>query len=149
MVVGAARTTHEVGSWSYVVTLNATDRPSSERVNLADLGVDAPTGRVAVWDWRTQICEVLGPDDGWDVDLASLDWDYRVVAPIVDGVAVIGDPSLYATAGDMRIGAVEASGRVTVLGAGETVDVVVWSEANGVQRVPVDVARRGWTTVQV
>ena len=146
LTTGTAVTEHADGDWIYVATLNCTDTAAEGRVDLADLGFVAPTDRVAVWNWRTQTLEILDPDGGWDLSLDALGWDYRVVAPIVDGVAVIGDPSLYATAGDMRIGAVEG-GRVTVLGAGETVDLVTWSETDGVRRRSVDVPRRGWINV--
>lgn len=121
--VGADRT------WTYVVTLNATERAATSRVDLADLGV---TERVVAWNWRTQTAEVLSPSDGWDVSLDGLDWDYRVLAPIVDGVAVIGDPSVYATAGEKRITARGAD--VTVHCAGESVEIVTWSEADGLSR---------------
>ena len=70
-----------------------------------------------------------------------------MVAPIVDGARVIGDPALYATVGDMRIGAVERDGSVTVLGAGEQIELVIWSEATGVARLAVEVPTRGWTAL--
>ncbi|MEY2469993.1 MAG: hypothetical protein QOF21_2691 [Actinomycetota bacterium] len=144
LLSGTATTHHGAGDWVYAVTLNCTDASATGRVELADLEVDGP---VAVWDWREQTVEVLGADGGWDLALDSLGWDYRVVAPIIEGVAVIGDPALYATAGDMRIAAIEANGRVTVLGADESVELVVWSETGGVRRMTVDVPRRGWIEV--
>ncbi|HZN15915.1 MAG TPA: hypothetical protein VFB78_16720 [Acidimicrobiales bacterium] len=148
LLVGAAATQHEVGTWHYVITLNATDAPAKGRVNLADLGPSAPADSVAVWDWRTQTVEILEPGGGWDVDLPPLDWDYRVVVPIVDGTAVIGDPSLCVTAGDMRIAAV-TSDRVTILGAGEDVELVTWTQGGGASRRTVTVPRRGWLDVAI
>ena len=142
LLVGAARTTHSVGTWNYVVTLNAGTRPVEGRVNLADLGRDKPLQQVAVWDWRRQSIEILGPDGGWDVALQPLDWDYRVVAPIVGAAAVIGDPNLYATAGDARIAAVTGRGsalHATVVGADETIDFVSWSESGALTRQAIDV----------
>jgi hypothetical protein len=148
LMTGLAVTTHADGDWLYVATLNCTDAPASGRVALADFGVFAPTERVAVWNWRDQSLEVMDADGGWDLSLETLGWDYRVVAPIVEGVAVIGDPALYATVGDMRIGAVDGT-TVTVLGAGESVELVTWTDAGGVQRRTVDVPRRGWVDVTV
>ncbi|MBA2607633.1 MAG: hypothetical protein H0U92_01680 [Actinobacteria bacterium] len=145
LMVATSVTAHKAGKWVYAVTLNCTDARAVGRVELADLGV---TDRVAVWDWRAQTLEVLDADGGWDLSLDSLDWDYRVIAPIVDGVAVIGDPALYATAGDMRIASVE-NGRVVLLGAGESVELVTWSEADGVKRVAVDVPAEGAVDVSV
>jgi hypothetical protein len=146
LLTGTATTTHAAGDWIYAVTLNCTDAPATGRVTIADLGVTSD--RVVVWDWRTQTAEVLDRGDGWDLALDSLGWDYRVVAPIMNGRAVIGDPALYATVGDMRIGAVSADAtRATVIGAGERVALVTWTEADGVQRREVDVPRRGWLEV--
>ncbi|HUQ40847.1 MAG TPA: hypothetical protein VM030_11920 [Acidimicrobiales bacterium] len=149
LLVGAATTDHLAGTWHYVVTLNAGEAPVTGRVELSDLGRRAPTGPVVVWDWRRQTAELLEPDGGWDVALDPLDWDYRVVAPLLSGgVAVIGDPGLYATAGDMRIGGVtddERGVRATVLGAEETVELVTWSRPSGVGRQTVEVPLRGWS----
>jgi hypothetical protein len=145
LMTGTATTTHATGRWTYAVTLNCTDAPATGRVALADLGV---TERVAVWNWRAQTLEVLDPDGGWDLSLDSLDWDYRVIAPIVDGVAVIGDPALYATAGDTRLASIDGA-TVTVLGSGETVDLVVWSETAGERRLTVEVPAAGFIDVSV
>jgi hypothetical protein len=57
-----------------------------------------------------------------------------VLAPVLPGgIAVIGDPALYACAGDTRIASVvtDDDGRgvtVTVLGANEHVRILGWSE---------------------
>jgi hypothetical protein len=175
-LIGAATTAHAAGTWHYVVTLNATPEPIAPWVQLSELA-DRIDGMVVVWDWRRQAVDVLDGDGGWDVELEPLDWDYRVVAPVVDGIAVIGDPTLWATAGDMRVAAIErppvlrtetrrehgnlsaerevaAPGTArgggllaTVLGTGESVELVWWSESAGVVRSTVDVPARGWTTV--
>ena len=54
-----------------------------------------------------------------------------MLAPVLaGGVAVIGDPGLYACAGDARVADVAVEGHgvaVTVLGAGERVHVLGWS----------------------
>jgi hypothetical protein len=136
LLTGVATT----GPWQYVVTLNCTDRDASGRV------VPEVSAGSVVWDWRAQTIEVIEPGGGWDVSLESLDWDYRVVAPIVDGVAVIGDPAVYATAGDMRVHHVDAEA-VTVLGPNETFDLVWWTEAEGVRRKTVTIGDTGWAEV--
>ncbi|HVV36505.1 MAG TPA: hypothetical protein VHC63_07850 [Acidimicrobiales bacterium] len=134
-------TTHS-GAVHYVVTLNCTNGDASGRV---EPGIDA---RSLVWDWRTQTCEVVEAGGGWEVSLPSLDWDYRVVAPIVDGVAVIGDPALYATAGDLRIHHV-AGDTVTVVGPNDTFDLVWWTEAAGLQRRRIEISDVGWANVSL
>ena len=117
-----------------MVTLNAGSQPASGRVSLSDLGPLVVRDRVAVWNWRTQVLDVLGPDEGWDVELAPLDWDYRIVAPIVDGGAVIGDPAVYVSAADRRL-ALDADLAVEVFGgADEAVELVRWTQERGAYR---------------
>jgi hypothetical protein len=123
LLTGTALDHHGGHTWTYVVTMNATEKAATSRVELADLGVNE---RVVAWNWRTQTAELLEAGDGWDVSLDALDWDYRVLCPVVDGVAVIGDPSVYATVGDSRI---ETDGATVtrVFGPGEQVEVVTWT----------------------
>ncbi|HUR76311.1 MAG TPA: hypothetical protein VMZ22_00035 [Acidimicrobiales bacterium] len=130
------------GVVDYVVTLNCTDRDASGRVE------PEITTRSAVWDWRAQTLEIVEPGGGWDLSLASLDWDYRVVAPIVDGVAVIGDPVLYATAGDMRVHHVDGD-TVTVVGPNDAFDLVWWTERDGLQQQRVEIGDVGWAEVKL
>ena len=92
--------------------------------------------------------EVLEPDGGWDVALDGLDWDYRVLAPIVDGVAVIGDPALYVTAGDLRVHHV-AGTTVGLVGPDDDFELVVWSEDAGVQRRPISIGANGWVDLDL
>jgi hypothetical protein len=138
LLTGTARS----GVVQYVVTLNCTDRDASGHVTpeIAE--------RSVVWDWRRQSAEVIEPGGGWDVALESLDWDYRVVAPIVDGVAVIGDPALYCSMGDMRVHHVE-SGAITVLGPNDAFDLVWWTDTDGVQRRRVTIDDTGWAVVSL
>ena len=142
LLVGETFTRHTAGTWRYVVALNpSSDQPVSGVVTGEELGDGA------VWDWRAQTFVDAG--DGWAVDLPPLGWAYAVVAPVVDGVAVIGDPALHVTAGDARIGDVNGR-RVTVVGAPrETVDLVGWSATAGAWRRAVTVPRRGWISVEV
>jgi hypothetical protein len=156
LMTGSAHTQHAAGRWGYVVTANvaADGERHSTRVALADLGEDRPgTDETCVYDWRRGTVTVLPADGGYDVELDARDWDLRVLAPVLGDVAVIGDPSLYACAGDARIAdvAIAAGGgaTITVLGAGERVTVRVWSRDRGVDDVTVDVPDAGWTRVTV
>jgi hypothetical protein len=78
------------------------------------------------YDWRSGRMERVAPDGGFDMMLAPLDWDYRVLCPIahVAGgeIAIVGDAARYATAGDKRIANVRANDdgvTLDVLGAAE------------------------------
>ncbi len=153
-LVAEAFTDHPAGRWRYVVAIHAADHlegtpPIHSTVQLSDLGADAPSGRVVAWDWRRGTAEILGRDDGWPVDLDHLDWDLRVLAPISsDGLAVIGDPSRYATAGTTRVADVtfEAqSVRFTVIGDGEVARIVGWSDHPISAGVPIEWADGVWT----
>jgi hypothetical protein len=101
-----------------------------------DAGVE---GDVVVWRWGSV---AVGRDSAWDVDLAFGGWDLRVVAPVLPaGLAVLGDPSRYATVGRNRLAGITATddgARFTVLGAGERVEVLVWA--------PTAPAASAWTT---
>jgi hypothetical protein len=136
-LVGSAHTEHSAGRWGYVVSCNVgTDQhPVRAHVSLTGVGEDRPaTDAVAVYDWRRGRIDVLPADGTYDVALEPAGWDYRVLAPILPGgIAVIGDPALYACAGDSRVADVVADRHgegvaVTVLGANERVHVVGWSE---------------------
>ena len=156
LVVGSAHSHHAAGRVGYVVAMNPHDAgdPITERVTRADLGGDAPAGPAVVYDWRTGDISPLGddPDAGVDVTLGPLGWRLLVVAPVLpSGVAVIGDPTKYATAGDARIAAIgpTATGaRIAVLGAGERVMVAAWRDGRRVD-TPVDVPASGRATVDV
>jgi hypothetical protein len=144
LLVGSAHSRHAAGRWGYALTCNVSSDGVSHqrRVALADLGEDRPdTESVALFDWRTGRIDVLERDGGYDVALDATGWDYRVVAPVLDGkLAVIGDPALYACAGDARIAAIaldDGGVTVTVLGADEHVRVVGWS--------PAPISARTWS----
>jgi hypothetical protein len=142
-LVAATHTQHSAGRWGYVLTCNvATDQQAhAARVALTDLGEDGPgTDSVALYDWRSGGIEVLPGDGAYDVELEPTGWDYRIAAPVLaGGLAVVGDPGLYAAAGDARIADVAVDGGdvvVTVLGAGELVHIVGWASA--------PISARGW-----
>ena len=166
---------HPAGRWSYVLTLNVYrgDEPLDADVDARSLGDAAPAGDVVVWRWRERAGRAAPAT--WTVTLEPLGWDYRVLAPVLDsGLAVVGDPDVFATAADRRVGAISATtdgARFTVLGAGERVPVVGWSRhgtpvarrwttaghedvavaalPDGFWRIDVDVPAVGWADVEV
>ena len=104
LLAGDTWTDHAAGRWRYVVAINPDDRGETAPPLDATvaLEIDAP---VVAWDWRARTVDRLDAGDTLAVEgLAPHDWRYWVLAPVVGGVAVIGDPALYATAGDHRIG---------------------------------------------
>lgn len=134
-LVGTAHSQHAAGRWAYVVACNVGSKPEARdaRVAFAALGEDRPgTDAVAVFDWRRGRVDVLPADGSYEVALEPAGWDYRVLAPVLSGgIAVIGDPALYAVAGDTRVADVVADRdgvSVTVLGAHERIHIVGWSE---------------------
>ncbi|HEX5615248.1 MAG TPA: hypothetical protein VFZ83_08850 [Acidimicrobiia bacterium] len=172
-LVGTTHTDHTVGRTGYAFVANAHGRDDvTGSVTRADLGDDQPAGDAVVYDWRTG--ELGRAPDEWPVAFPPLEWQLRVLAPIGPaGVAIVGDVSKYATAGDARIAAIEADGaatRVTVLGAGERVTVTGWADhavttvgtwpagagvpqlavrADGRFDVTVDVPDTGWIDVTI
>ncbi len=179
LLTGSAHTQHAAGRWGYAVTANVgmEPRPNATRLALADLGDDCPDAEsIAVYDWRSRTVAVHARAEGYDVALDPQGWDYRVLAPVLgNGVAVVGDRDVYATAGDSRIAEVACDGdevTITVLGAGETVHVVGWGvrslaarawapstgsapvavehdAASGRWELAVDVPSAGWTRVHL
>jgi hypothetical protein len=133
LLVGSAHTQHRAGRWSYVVALDVGTASVASTVALGSLGADGPdAAEVFVYDWRRATCERMHPDGAIPVELAPLDWDLRVVAPVLaGGIAIVGDPRLHATAGDARLREVVVDGdrvTATVLGApGESVEITGWS----------------------
>lgn len=135
LLAGEAHTTHPAGRWHYLVSLNVFrgNEPLRARLALADLGALAPREPLLAFDWRRGRGEPLAPDAGFDLELAPLGWDYRVLCPLLPaGLAVVGDPERYATAGDRRLSDVRATPQgaaFTLLGApGERVRIVGWAE---------------------
>jgi hypothetical protein len=133
LLLGECHSHHPAGTWIYVVTLHASRHVETihGRVATADLGALAPSEPVLAYDWRARSWARLEPGEGWDVALAFREWDYRILCPLLPGGrAVFGDVSKYATAGDRRIAAIEASAgriRFEVRGAPGT-----WTEVEGV-----------------
>jgi hypothetical protein len=126
LLLGETSSTHAARRWVYLVALHAsrTREPIRERVALAQLGALQPTGPVLAYDWRRGHWTRHQPDGGWEVELAWQDWDLRILCPLLPGErALFGDVGKYATVGDRRIAAVDASAdglSFDVLGAPHT-----------------------------
>lgn len=134
-LVGEAHSDHDAGRWHYLVSMNAWrgQAPLAFGLALADLGAGAPAAPVVAWDWRRRRGEVVAPDASFELELAPLDWDYRILCPMLPGgLAVVGDPDRYATAGDRRLAALRATADgvcFDALGAaGEQVRIAGWAE---------------------
>lgn len=133
-LVGEAHTVHAAGRWTYLVSMNAYrgDDVLPFSLPLTDLGSLAPAHPVVSWDWRRRRAQRVEPGHAFELSLAPLDWDYRVLCPLLPGeLAVIGDVDRYATAGDRRIGGVwptpDGVGLDVVGACGERVRVVGWA----------------------
>ena len=141
-LVGEAFTDHAAGRWSYIAAIHASDnltRPEhpgtpsiGATIGVSDLGESSPPGRTLMWDWRRGTAQVVEVDGEWHVSLEHLEWDLRVLAPMSpDGLAVVGDPRRYATAGRARLDDVTfepAAVRFLVIGDGEPARLVGWSD---------------------
>lgn len=139
-LVGETWSDKAAGRWRYVLAVNPDDSgPSTVEVSVP--GRDG----CAVWDWRAGA--VTG---SMAASLAAHDWRLWVEAPLVDGVAVFGDPALYATAGDHRLAEVSPSRELRVVGApGETCSLACWSADDGTFTVPVELGERGDAVVRI
>ena len=147
LLAGEAVTRHAAGTWRYVVVANpSADGPVRDGLTREELGGDL------AWDWRER--RFVTADELRELALEPLAWRYFVVPPLLANgrLAVVGDPRLHATAGDARIAEVEDRGdavRVTILGAGETVELVGWAANGGAWHRSVIVPARGWTTIEI
>lgn len=133
-LVGECYSDHPAGRWVYVTTFNANQRkePITASVKLSALGESRPSGHVVAYDWRRRSWARLAPEQGWEIELAFQDWDFRVVCPELAGErTVFGDVSKYATVGDRRVSNIRNdAGRLSfeVKGKpGTTVSVHGWS----------------------
>jgi hypothetical protein len=130
-LVAETHSDHPAGRWVYVAALHANRGDATERfdVPLQDVGVTSP---VVAWSWRSRTARRLEPREALSYALEPRDWSLEVLCPVLaDGIAIIGDPAVYATAGDRRLRGVrcdEEGTRFEVLGApGERVTIVGWS----------------------
>jgi hypothetical protein len=131
LLAGETYSEHPAGRWTYLASFNACARkePVAARVALSELGVE----RAAIaYDWRSGRFERLEPGQAIELELAPLDWDLRVLCPVLPNeTALFGDVDRYASVGDRRIRGIRAAGRgltCDALGApGEPVRVSGWS----------------------
>jgi len=148
-LVGATHSTHAAGTWVYLASFHASRvvEPLRFRVAFAELGAERPAAPVLAYDWRSGRMERIAPDGGFELTLAPLEWDYRVLSPITIAggceIAIVGDVACYATAGDKRVADVRASEEgvsIDVLGSpDERVRITGWSSrepARGERRDP-------------
>ncbi len=137
-MIAATHVDHGVGRYAYVVSLDVTEPAQRLEcdVALADLGEDAPSAASGVIRWDAVAAAWAGPvtETGWHLALDHQGMDLSVLVPAVDGLAVLGDPDLVATAGRRRCERIDPDGRggVTVVlsGApGEELRVAGWSSS--------------------
>jgi hypothetical protein len=178
-LVAEAYSQHPAGRYAYVASFHAWrgDAPLHVDLPLRELGESAPEGPVVAYDWRSGAAERLEPGGRLAFTLTPSAWDYRVLCPLLPGdVALFGDVSRYATAGDRRVHGIRATGdgvELDVLGrAGERVTVSGWSarplrgaeqwtpgagasplqarrDARGRFAVEVDIPDSGWRSVRL
>ena len=168
LMVAECFSDHPAGRWAYVMSMRCSPRvgATTGEVHLADLDESAPIGDVVVWDWRSGIATPMSSDGHWSCTLASEQWAFHVIAPVLGGgIAVVGDVSKFVTAGDARVVVSEIDGglRIVVKGANERVSLTGWAKrpprrvegavqhdsVTGVWTTDVDVPTRGWITVDL
>jgi hypothetical protein len=179
-LVGEAHTRHPAGLWHYVVGIHVWrgEEPIAYRFDLEGLGSLRPTEALLAYDFRraqAERIEASSAEPAWEVELEPQDWDYRILCPILPGeIAIVGDVSRYASAGDARLRDVRATGSglaFEALGSpGERFEITGWSarppraaralDANGERplhvryegrlfQIPIAVGERGWLGVQI
>jgi hypothetical protein len=97
---------HPAGRWSYLLAIHAsrTREPLEFEIALAELGEAAPRGEALAYDWRSGRGERVPPGAALGFSLAPHEFSLRVLCPLLPGgVALVGDPTKYACAGDRRI----------------------------------------------
>jgi hypothetical protein len=180
LLVAECASEHPAGHWTYAVAMHA--NPGEEQIS-GDIRIKSlfrPEGAAAVrtgrenrgtgdlvaWDWRSRTATRVTADGKIPVTLGPEDWAFHVLAPILgSGLAVIGDVTKFATAGDARLEIDETSTgvRLVVKGAGETVTVTGWAQvgptspdgtvahdpSTGVWTIDIEVPRRGWAALRV
>jgi hypothetical protein len=183
-LVATCTSEHEAGTWTYVVAMHANpaDEPVTGEIHLPSLPSPPQSGagfspirpqpeqeqvdHVIAWNWRTRSAERLSRAATISVSLGPEEWSFFVLAPILpSGLAVLGDITKFATAGDARVEVARtATGvRLVVKGGGERVTITGWAEtapsspegsiehraATGVWSIAVEIPSRGWTSVRV
>jgi hypothetical protein len=131
LLVGEAYSVHPGGRWTYVASFNACQKklPLKAEVHVDEVVAPSPSRDALLFDWRKRTWERIAAHATWNVELEFLEWDYRVICPLLDGeVTVFGDVTKYASAGDQRIADIRSDGerlQFTVRGAPRTAVQVV------------------------
>jgi hypothetical protein len=123
-------TDHPAGRTRYLLAVHASRAPGTLRLDLplADAGVPQDAGPLVARDWKTGAIRRLSAGASLGFALAPGEWSLTQIAPLLPaGLAVFGDPALYASAGDRRLRDLRATpdgAALDVLGApGEAPEV--------------------------
>jgi hypothetical protein len=171
-------TDQPAGRTHYVLAVHASRAPGTLRLELplAELGVPRDGAAWLARDWRSGAVRRLRSDASLAFALAPCEWSLQQIAPLLPaGLAIFGDPALYASAGDRRVRGLraEADGAaLEVLGApgespelcgvslhpleaalsiaaGDERRVPVAIGAGGAFSLPVPIGARGRTAVRL
>ena len=171
-------TDHPAGRIRYLLAVHASRAPGRLRLDLAlaELGVPQDGAALVARDWRSGEVRRLRADGSLAFALAPGEWSLQQIAPLLPaGLAVFGDPALYASAGDRRLRDLRATAggaALEVLGApGESPELCGFSlhpfeatlqvaageerrapvpiDASGAFRLCVPIGARGRTAVRL
>ena len=105
-LVGETWSDHPAGRWTYVLAMHASRSHESLdfEIPLHELGHASPDGDLLAYDWASGCGERLSPGGALAFSLTQRGaFSLRVLCPLLDGLALVGDPTKYACAGDRRI----------------------------------------------
>jgi hypothetical protein len=166
LFAGETHTDHPAGRVRYLLAVHAGRAPDTLRleVALAELGVAPDGAPLVARDWRSGETRMLRADASLAFALAPGEWSLQQIAPLLPaGLAVFGDPALYASAGDRRLRDLRATAdgaALELLGApGEApelcgaslhpLDATLAIGASDERRVPVPVGAGGAFSLRV
>lgn len=134
LLIAETYSDHPAGRWLYLVAVNirADDDPQSGAMHPGELGI-APVDRALVYNWKTGQHSHLQPSGEYRVRLASHEFDYRIICPVLPGdICVFGDTARYAAVASTRLG-IDCDGDAVVLqvrGApAEVITIRGWSSS--------------------
>jgi hypothetical protein len=110
-LLGETWSDHPAGRWTYLLAVHASrsEAPLGFEVAPSELGDAAPRGDCVAYDWASGRCERVAAGEALRFSLAPRAWSLRVLCPLLPGeLALVGDPTKYACAGDRRIRRVRA-----------------------------------------
>ncbi len=105
-LLGECHSAHPLGRVIYAVAMNAsrTKEPLVIDVPLCEFGVGPSPHGVVLFDWRARTVRHASATDTFACRLDWQEFSVQVIAPVgAAGLALIGDPARWATAGDQRI----------------------------------------------